>query len=77
MRNITDGDGTKKIYNITFQSKLHPDLIFKSFPTDLDKYIESATNSKGNDIIIYNIKYMNSKVEICYTKQNIIIDRYL
>ena len=55
MRNITDGDGTKKIYNITFQSKLHPDLIFKSFPTDLDKYIESASNSKGNDMAIDNI----------------------
>ena len=55
LRYITDRDGTKKIYNITFQSKLHTDLIFKSFPTDLDKYIESASNSKGNDMAIDNI----------------------
>ena len=56
MRYITDGDGTKKIYNITSQSKHHPHLIFKSFPTDVDKYIESETNSKGNNIIIDNIE---------------------
>ena len=31
MRYITDGDGTNKIYNITFQSKFHPDVIFKFF----------------------------------------------
>ena len=56
MRNITDGDGTKKIYKITFQSKPHPHLNLMSFPTDVDKYIESATNSKGNYIFIDNIK---------------------
>ena len=55
MRYITDRDRTRKIYNITLQSKLHTDLIFKSFPTDLDKYIESASNSKGNDMAIDNI----------------------
>ena len=53
MRYITNRDGTKKTYNITFQSKLHTDLISKSFPTD--KYIESASNSKGNDMAIDNI----------------------
>ena len=56
MRYITDGDGTKKIYKITFQSTHHPHLMFKSFPTDVDKYIESATNSKGYYIFIDNIK---------------------
>ena len=76
MRYITNRDGTKKTYNITFQSKLHTDLIFKSFPTDLDKYIESASNSKGNDMVIDNVEYINSKVEICNTKQNSIIDRF-
>ena len=56
MRYKTDGDGTKKIYNITFQSKHHPHLIFKSFSTDVGKYIESANNSKGNYIFIDNIE---------------------
>ena len=67
---------TNKIYNITCQSKLHPDIIFKFFPTDLDKYIESASNRKGNVMVIDNLEYINSKVEICNTKHNVIIDRF-
>ena len=59
----------KKIYNITFRSKLHPDLIFKSFPTDLDKYIESASNSKGNDMVIDNVKYI-STLKLRYVTPN-------